>query len=104
MSKESESYRLQMLRRFERENSGAPPPEVLEAQKVVADFGKKQASAKEVADRLRAPLPKPDLCPQCYYLHARTNPMHSIPHPDHNRFDLWRCDVCRYEEEREIIR
>jgi hypothetical protein len=103
VSKESESRRLQMLRRFKRERDGPPPAEVLEAEKVVAQFRKKQTKAKEVVLRLEKPLPNPNLCFECFYIHNRESLMRSKPHPDPNHFDLWKCD-CGYEEEREILR
>jgi hypothetical protein len=99
MSKESESYRLHMIRRFKRERDGPPPPEVSEAEEVVARFRKKQAKAEGALLRLEKPLPKPDLCPQCYYIRARESSLRSKPHPNPNGSDLWKCD-CGYEEER----
>ena len=74
MSKESENYRLQMLRRFKRERDGPPPAEVLEAEKMVAQFREKQAKAKEVVLRLEKPPPKPNLCSECFYIHNQNPP------------------------------
>jgi hypothetical protein len=103
VSKESESYRFQMLRRFESERDGPPPSEVLEAQQVVAEFREKQAKAKEAVLRLKRPLPKPNLCSECFYLRDHETLMRPIPHSNPNHFDLWKCG-CSYEEEREILR
>jgi len=70
VSKESESYRLQILRRLERERDGPPPSEMLEAEKVITEFRKKQSNARDAIIRLRSPLPKENLCPKCYFLHG----------------------------------
>jgi hypothetical protein len=103
MSKESESYRLHMLRHFKRQRDTPPPLEVLEAQKIIASFHEKQTKTEEVILRLEKPLHKPNLCPDCYYIHGRESYLRSKPHRDPGRFDLWKCD-CGYEEEREIDR
>jgi hypothetical protein len=66
-SKESESYRLEMLRRLKDKDRHTPPPEVAEAEKIIAHYREKQAKAREAIPRLSAPLPEPDLCPQCWF-------------------------------------
>jgi rubredoxin len=100
MSKESDSYRLTMLRRFEQINGAPAPSEVLEAEKVVAKFREEQARARETIHRLRSPLPKEDSCPACHYLHDREVLLVSVEHDDPRHFELWKCNVCGYEEER----
>ena len=104
MSEESESYRLKMLRRLERERDGPLPPKVLEAEKVIADFRKKQAQARDAIIRLSSPLPKNDLCPKCYFLHGRSVIMEPRMHSDPDRFDLMECPKCGHNEERELRR
>jgi hypothetical protein len=88
-----------MLRRLERESSNPPPPEVLE----VADFRDKIAANQKALQRLKLPLPHPNACPKCFYLHGTTSIMRAIGHPNPNKFDLWKCD-CGFEQEREIIK
>ena len=102
MGKESETYRLEMLRRLERINSEPPPPEVLEAQKVIAKHREKQAEAREAIPRLRAPLPEPNLCPECYYLHGNRTFLTAVPHPDSANFDRMKCVSCGYIEDRSV--
>jgi hypothetical protein len=104
MSKESESYRLEMLRRLEQESSSPPPPEVLKAEQIVAAFRVKQAKARDAVLRLRSPLPKGNPCPKCYYLFDMEVQMAPIAHPEPSRFDMWKCQSCFYEELRELMR
>ena len=49
-------YRLEMLRRLENENGNTPPPEVLEAQRVIANYRQKQADRDETAVRALLPI------------------------------------------------
>ncbi len=100
MSKESESYRLEMLRSFEQKNDKPDPPEVLEAQKVIAKHRAEQAQAREAIPRLRTPLPKPDLCPECYYLHGRSVTLEAASHPNPAKYDRMKCSICGYAEDR----
>lgn len=99
MSKESESYRLEMLRRLKHEYGETPPPEVLKAQHVIADYRQRKAAADPVIARASAPLPEPDLCPSCWIDHERRSKLIAIPHKDPARFDAWECPVCEYFEE-----
>ena len=71
MSKESESYRLEMLRRLEEKYSKSKPSEVFEAEQVIAKYRDEQETARAAIPRLRSPLPEPNLCPQCWFLHGR---------------------------------
>jgi rubredoxin len=100
--KEGESYRRQMLRRLEQIDSGPTPSEVTEAQKTIAQYRQKQAEARQAIPRLRAPLPHPDLCPQCWFIHGEESPLHAARHPDPDNFDMWECRVCGYSDEQEI--
>lgn len=102
MSKESESYRLKMLRRLKQIDSGSPPSEVLEAKEVVAKYREEQARAREAIPRLGSPLPEPNLCPQCWFLHGRRLPLTAIEHPtDRDNFDRMKCRICGYVEDRD---
>jgi len=104
MSKESESYRLQMLRHLEQENSGPLPPEVTEAERVIAEYRKKQAKARDAIPRASAPLPEPNICPRCWIDHGVKFLMSPISGEgrDTTRHDYWRCRKCQYEERREF--
>jgi hypothetical protein len=102
MSKESEEYRLKMLRQLENLYSKAKPSEVLEAEKVIAEFRKKQADTDAKILRLRTPLPEPDLCPNCYYLHGHSNMLAAATADNPNLFDRMRCKVCGYIEDRKV--
>ncbi len=101
MSKESESYRRQMLRHLQAKDSDPPPPEVLEAEQVVAKHREEQATAREAIPRARLPLPEPDICPRCWILHGRRTPLIAVPHPDPSKFDRMKCRSCEYIENRD---
>jgi hypothetical protein len=99
MSKESEEYRIEMLRRLENEDSGATPPEVLEAEKVISEYRDKKVQIIKKKLRLRLPLPNPDLCPQCFYPHGKTSLMQPIPSGTAPT-DIFECKTCGYIQER----
>ena len=102
MSKESEGYRRDMLRRLEQKANGPTPSEVLEAEQVIAKYRAEQAQAREAIPRLSTPLPKPDLCPECYYLHGRTISLAAVRSDDPDRYDRLKCKTCGYVEERDV--
>ena len=54
---QNESYRAQILRRLEGKYRNGAPPEVLEAQKVIAKFRERQTKDREIESRLGLPLP-----------------------------------------------
>jgi hypothetical protein len=103
MSKESESYRLQMLRRLQNRYSKGDPPEVLEAKKVIAKFSEQEKRDREAIARLGSPLPEPDLCPTCFYIHGRCTPLIAAHSPSPDNFDRMKCSVCDYAEDREAM-
>ena len=73
---------------------------IAEEQSRVARF-RKQANAQEVLLRLEKSLPKPNLCPECYYIRATASCLRSKPRSN-AASDLWKCD-CGYVEDREVI-
>ena len=102
MSKESESYRLQMLRNLKDRYGKAKPAEVLEAEKVIAQFREQETHDREAIARLSAPLPEPDLCPRCYFYHGKRSLLRPIPARDPKHFDAMKCRECEYVEERKF--
>lgn len=102
VSKESESYRLQMLRHLKQVDNGPPPSEVLEAEKIVANYREEQAQARSAIPRLGLPLPEPNICSPCWFLHGRRSVLVGIPHPiNSDKYDRMRCRVCKEIEDRE---
>jgi hypothetical protein len=101
MSKESESYRLEMLRRLEEKYSKSKPSEVFEAEQVIAKYRDEHENARAAILRLRSPLPKPNLCPQCWFLHGSSTFMTARVHPDPDKYDRRRCRACGHIEDRE---
>lgn len=97
VSKESESYRLNMLRQLQGEDQQSPPPKVAEAEKVIAQYRARQQQCREQIARLGTPLPNPDACPSCYYDHGHTSIM--TPQPSESDADIFACN-CGYSEER----
>ena len=63
MNKESEHYRLEMLRHLQHKYRQSKPTEVLEAEQVIAKYRKEQEHTGPQIRRLQMPLPEPDLCP-----------------------------------------
>ncbi|MDE3181006.1 MAG: hypothetical protein KGM47_15270 [Acidobacteriota bacterium] len=100
MAEKSESYRLQMLRRLQNRYSQGDPPEVLEAEETIAKFREQKARDREAIKRLSAPLPEPNLCPECWFIHGRTSPLRAVPHPEPKKFDRFVCDQCNYVDDR----
>jgi rubrerythrin len=98
MREESERYRRETLRRLKEMNRRPPPTEVLEAQKMVATFREKQAREREAIARLSSPLPDPELCRECYYLHARFSTL--TPIPSEADADWFECPSCGHRQER----
>jgi hypothetical protein len=102
MSKESEEYRRHMLRHLEQKFRQSKPAEVLEAERVIAKYRIEQEQAIPQLERLQKPLPEPDLCPQCYYRDGKTNTLIAAVHSDPARYDIMKCRLCGYYEERPV--
>src|SRR5574337_276902 len=99
-SKESESYRLQVLRRLKQKDSGPPPSEVLEAEKVIAKHREEQAQARAAIPRASAPLPNDGRCPDCHIYHNIRSILVPEIHPESEKgFDRLRCPICGYTED-----
>jgi hypothetical protein len=98
ISKERNSYRLEMLRRLEDKYGKSKPPDVLEAERIIAKFLKDEARDREAIARLCSPLPTPNLCPECYYLHGRLSDLSPVPSETND--DNFRCYTCDYFEVR----
>jgi hypothetical protein len=69
-SKESESYRLEMLRHLKEKYGNAKPSEVLEAEQVIAKYREEKARAGEQIPRLEAGPPTPNACPRCWSMNG----------------------------------
>ncbi|SRR5216683_1145874 len=96
MSKESEAYRLQMLRNLKQKYGKAKPSEVLEAEKVIAKYREEETHDREAMTRLNNPLPEPNLCPQCFYFRGRSIKMDPTSPTDRSKYDRWRCSYCDF--------
>ena len=100
MSKESEEYRLEQLRRLEHKYRQAKPAKILEAEEAIAKYREEQEDAGPQIARASLPLPKPNQCPRCWIMKGRESIMYPIPHPEPNRFDRWKCRECEFLEDR----
>ena len=98
MSKKSNEYRLRMLRYFKDRYGKAKPAEVLEAEKVIAEFREQEARDREMEARLRLDLPEPDLCPKCFYRHNTLTKLSPVDSP-HPNIDYFRCRACGHNHE-----
>ncbi len=101
MSKESETHRSQMLRRLQNRYSKGDPPEVLEAEKVIAKYRKEKAESRDQIARASTPLQGADLCPSCWIMHGERNSLVAANHPDPDKFDRMICRKCSYFEDRD---
>ena len=99
MGKQSEEYRLQMLRRLENRYGNDKPTEVLEAEEVIAKFRQEKARDRQAITRLSSPLPEPNLCPSCWFIHGRKIHLTHAPHPNSAKFDRQICPQCNYIED-----
>ncbi|MFZ2301683.1 MAG: hypothetical protein WAW10_07420 [Gallionella sp.] len=100
MREQIEKYRLDMLRRLQQEDGQPPPPEVLEAQKVIAEFEERKRNRTQQLLRLQLPqhtLPVPlDGCPKCNFIHGVT-PLSMTPIQSNTEDDLFKCMQCGFE-------
>jgi hypothetical protein len=100
MSEESESHRLKMLRRLQQKDNNPPPPKVMQAEKVIAKYREQKERDHQTLMRLNSPLPEPNLCPDCFYIHDRCSLLMQILGDDPVHFDTWKCETCTYKERR----
>ena len=91
-----------MLRHLEQKFRQSKPAEVLEAERVIAKYRIEQEQAIPQLERLQRPLPEPALCPQCYYRDGKTNTLIAAVHPDPARYDMMKCRLYGYYEERPL--
>lgn len=87
-----EEYRLMLLKKANHILSGKPPDEVLEAQKVIAEFGKKQEQAKFVVSQANAQHCPSLCCPLCFFQSGTT--VHLKITPSNTDVDLFECPSC----------
>ena len=93
MIKESEEYRLNMLRSMENKYDQSKPPEVLEAEEVIAKFSQEQERARAVILRLKTTKCPSSECFRCFFLRGLSVDLKAIPGDDN--FDRFRCPKCK---------
>jgi len=91
MASDYESYRIEMLRRFEQQHN--------DAEQAIANHRQVQARAREAIARLGSPPPEPNLCPDCWYEHSKRSPLKPADSKD-GMIDVFRCSACGFSEER----
>ena len=84
----SDDWRAALIDRLKQRN------EALKQE--AAELQAEEMANNEKLARLGSPLPEPDLCPQCYYLHGIRSPLRPIEHPNSERFDRIECRRCRH--------
>lgn len=100
MSEKSETYRLHMLRRLQNRYSKNDPPEMLEAEKVIAELRAQKERDRAAIARLSAPLPDDDLCPACFFMHGQHHKLVAVLHPtEPDKFDRWICLTCNHVDD-----
>ena len=60
-----------------------------------------EARDREAIMRLRSPLPQPDLCPTCWFIHGMDNEQVAVHHPNPDKFDRMKCKKYNYVEDRD---
>ena len=96
---EGEEYRLRKIRQLEKKYGDTKPAEVLEAEKVIAKYRQEEVKANAVKVRCRAPLPAPDLCPQCWFDDGHRSTLRSVDHPEPAEYDRMKCKTCGYVDD-----
>jgi|SRR5579871_5069454 len=97
-----ERNRIRMLKELKREYGGARPPEVLEAERLISKYRKRQTAVLRYILRAEIGLPEPDLCPECWYDDGRRNLLELSVHNSSRGFDEWQCPECGLVQQREV--
>jgi hypothetical protein len=53
---------------------------MLEAEKAIANLREQKARDREAITRLGAPLPEPDICSTCWFMHGRRVSLMIVSH------------------------
>lgn len=94
MRKQAEQYKLEILRQLQNEQNQSKPSEVLEAEKVIANFRKEESDKEQWLARAMLPLPSGDPCPACFVKRGVTSHM-SLVSSDTD-IDLFKCKECGF--------
>lgn len=92
MRKQAEQYKAEMLRQLQNEQRQSKPSEVLEAEKVIAEFCKEESDKEQWLARAMLPLPPGDPCPSCFIKLGLIS--HMRPIPSDTGEDLFECKEC----------
>jgi hypothetical protein len=101
MSKETDDYRLGMLRKLREKASGKASAQVLDAEKVIAKHRDELDKTRAAIPRFEEPLPTANICPRCWGLDGVQNLLKATFHPDPDNFDRMKCTKCSYYEDRQ---
>lgn len=96
----SEQFRAQLRARLERIIVGSKPSEVIQAEKVLAQYVDQIRRARESLPRVEKGLPRDDVCPRCYYLHGRVVDLAPTQVDESPHSVRWKCGTCGYYEGR----
>lgn len=95
MRKQAEQRKAEILRHLQQSGGKSKPSEVLEAEKVIAQFHKREQDRIAQLQRAQSPLPPGDTCPDCFVERGVTSHMHPIPYDDNAPdIDLFKCREC----------
>jgi len=92
MRKQAEQYKAEILRQLQKEQSQSKPSEVLEAEKVIANFRKEKLEKEQWLARAMLTLPSGDPCPSCFVKRGVTYHMSLVP--SDTDVDLFNCKEC----------
>jgi hypothetical protein len=92
MRKQNEEYRANMLKKLKKKYGDSNPPEVLEAEKVIANYREKKTNAIAQINRLESSECPESVCCECFYMQGLNFQLKSINGGEN--FDSFRCPEC----------
>jgi len=94
MRKYAEEYREGLLRKLTRKNTGGKPAEVLDAEKIIADYREKQENIDPQLSRLENSECPNSICPNCFYTKGLN--IHLNNSDGNDEVEKFNCPECNY--------
>ena len=88
----AETYRMQMFRRVQNRRH--------KTKEQIEKLQKEYANDEAAAARLDSPLPEPNICPECWFMHGRKTQTRPRVHPTQPAlYDRRDCPQCNWVED-----
>jgi len=94
MRKYAEEYRERLLRKLTRQNASGKPAEVLEADKIIADYREKNENRTLQILSLESSDCPDSICPNCFY--TRGLNIHLKNSDGNDDEDRFKCPECNH--------